>query len=261
MRFGVCADLKYATVLAEAGYDYIELSVAADLMPEDPESVWKEHCKKIQQMPLPVEAFNSFVRTGKITGPHADFPRLQRYVDTALKRAGEVGGRVVVFGSGGARQVPEGFSAAEANVQILRFLEICARAGEQTGVTVVIEPLCKAECNIINLVSEGASLARTVQSKWVQNLADTYHLEKEAEPLTAIVESADVLAHVHTADTGRLAPSTGTYPHVSLFDILAQAGYEKRMSIECSWQNQLEMLAAPALQHLRSCRQEAKTTR
>ena len=251
MRFGVCAAADRAPLLARIGYHYIELSVAADLAPEEDDAAWSDKRRMIDAMPLCPEAFNSFIRTGKIVGPDADFPRLRRYVETALTRAAAVSGRIIVFGSGGARQIPEGFPPDEAERQILDFLNLCADASATTGVTVVIEPLCRDECNVINLVSEGARLARLVGRPGVANLGDTYHMEKENEPLSALVDSADVLAHVHTADTDRLAPGTGTYDHIALFRTLRTAGYEARVSVECGWHD-FEVEAAAAFAHLTS---------
>ena len=251
MRFGVCAGIETAEALAEAGYDYIELSVAGDLVPDGDAAAWSEKRKDIAAMPLLPEAYNSFVRSGKIVGPDADFDRLRRYVMTALTRAAEVGGAVIVFGSGGARQIPDGFPKAEADRQMRDFLHLCGEASTETGVAVVIEPLCKSECNNINLVSEGAAWARTIALPGVRNLADTYHMEREEEPLAAIIESADVLAHVHTADTGRFAPGTGTYDHAALFAALKSANYDDRLSIECNWNGKFAEQIGPALAHLK----------
>lgn len=257
MRFGICAGADKAPTLKEAGYDYLELSVAGDLIPDEDEAVWAEKRRVLEAMPLVPEAFNSFVRTGKITGPDADFPRLERYVNTALARAAQVGGKIIVLGSGGARNVPDGFSRAEAQEQLVRFLNLCADASEKTGVVVVIEPLNKLESNIFNTVSEGADYVRRVNRPGVRNLADTYHMEKDDEPLSAIIQSGDVLAHAHTADTNRRAPATGTYDHQAFFRACRSAGYDTRVSIECGWDN-FEQQIGPALAHLKRAYADAQ---
>ncbi|GAB4468467.1 MAG: hypothetical protein OHK0029_40860 [Armatimonadaceae bacterium] len=250
MKFGVCTGIDKAPMLSDAGYDYIELSVAGDLMPDSDDSEWAEKRKAIEAMPLRPESFNSFVRIGKIVGPEADFARLERYAHTAAARAALVGGKVLVFGSGGARRIPDDYSREQAEADVLRFLNYCADAYEKTGVVVVIEPLNRDECNFINSVSEGAELVQRVNRPGVRNLADTYHMEKDGEPLTAIVASGPVLAHCHTADSGRNAPGTGTYDHVAMFRAFREAGYDARLSIECRW-NDFAAELAPALEHLR----------
>lgn len=251
MRFGVCAAPEQADRLAEAGYDYLEASVAGDLVPEEDEAAWAEKRRLLLALPLRPEAFNSFVRTGKIVGPEANPARLRRYVDTALTRAAQVGGEVIVFGSGGARQIPDGFPKGRADAQLRDFLGFCADGGDRTGITVVIEPLARSECNYLNLVSEGAAWARAVSRRGVRALADTYHMEQEGEPVSAITDAGDVLAHAHTADTGRRAPGTGQYDHAAFFQALKAAGYDGRVSIECSWDDFAAEIG-PALAHLRA---------
>ena len=235
MRYGVCAGIGTCEAVAKAGYNYIELGVASDLIPNASESEWNEKRAVIDAMPLRPEAFNSFVREGKIIGETVDFPALTRYVHSALNRAAQVEGKIIVFGSGGARSIPQDFPLERVVQQMTDFLNLCAEASEKTGVVVVIEPLCSRECNYINLVSEGAEWARKIGRSGVQNLADTYHMEQENEPLTAIIESADVLAHVHIADTGRVAPGKGSFDYTALQRILSEANYDGRVSIECNW--------------------------
>ena len=267
MRFGVCAGRSKAEAVAQAGWDYIELGVAGELIPETEDSVvWAEKKAALLALPLPCETFNLFVPGKlKIVGPDVDQAALTRYVHTALARASEVGGKVIVFGSGGARQLPEdkSWSAEQAHAQLLWFLNQCADAYEKTGVVVAIEPLNRHECNLLHTVAEGAALAREVGRPGVQNLADTYHMERNGdESLADILASADCLAHVHTADTGRKAPGTGSYDHLALFRALKDAGYDARVSIECSFtEGELEAELAPTLAHLKQAYRSAQSAR
>ncbi|MDX1933964.1 MAG: sugar phosphate isomerase/epimerase family protein [Capsulimonadales bacterium] len=264
MRFGICTGIGNAPILRSAGYDYIEMSVAGDLIPDDPEESWATKRAAIREMTgttgLLPEAFNSFVRSGKIVGPEADFARLERYVRTALTRAAEVGGKIIVFGSGGARNVPDGFDRADAEAQIVRFLHLCADAHETTGVTVVIEPLNRGESNILNTVAEGAEFVRRVDRPGVRNLADTYHMMKDGEPLSAVTVHGATLAHAHTAEAGtRSAPGTGDTDFRAILSAFRAAGYDGRLSIECGWKD-MATEAGPALASLRAAYSAAHST-
>lgn len=252
MRFGVCTGIKEARRLAEAGYDYIELSVAGDLVPDEADRIWVKKRREIEGLPLRPEAFNSFVRTGKIVGPEADAERLRRYVNCAFTRAAEVGGEVIVFGSGGARNLPDGFPVAQATTQLHDFLGYCADAYEKTGVRVAIEPLARNESNVLHTVSAAAELARQVGRPGVCVLADTYHMEQNDDPLDALTDYDDLLAHTHTADTNRDAPGTGVYDHVAFFRALRAAHYDSRLSIEGNWPRDFVGQLARSLAHLRA---------
>jgi sugar phosphate isomerase/epimerase len=256
MRFGVCAGLDKAALLAQAGYDYIELSASGELVPDEDDASWAVHRAAIEAAPLPAETFNLFLRGLKVTGSEADPTRLEPYVHTALARAAQVGAKLIVFGSGGARRIPEGYPHEQARADILRFLGFCADASDKTGVVVVTEPLNQAECNILTSIAEGAEYVRAIGRPGVRNLADTYHMEKDNEPLAAIVQDADVLFHAHTADTGRFAPGTGTYDHVAMFRAFREAGYDSRLSVECSWKDFPTEVEA-ALTHLKNAYQQA----
>ncbi len=257
MRFGVCSAIDTASLLSDAGFDYIELSVAGDLNPDLSDVEWAPIARTIEKMPLRPEAFNSFVRSAHIVGPNVDSAYLARYVAIATARAASVGGHIIVFGSGGARQIPTGFSHDRAALQLADFLSLCGDHGARHDITIVIEPLCSAECNSINLVSQGAALARATAKSHLMALADTYHMEAEGEPITAITDAADVLRHVHTADTGRYAPGTGTYDHAAMFRAMLAARYDARLSIECNWQGRLQEQAAVSLSQLKHALQMA----
>lgn len=252
MKFGVCAEISAADTLADAGYDYIELSVASDLIPDSGTAEWAEKRHAIERMPLLPEAFNSFVRAHKIVGPSADRELLRRYIQTAMRRASEVGGKIIVLGSGGARAIPDDFPRAKAIAQFLAFLEHCADCYAETDVTIVIEPLQQSETNLIHLVSEGADFARQIDRPGVRCLADTFHMEREEEELKSIVDAADVLAHVHTADTGRFAPGTGVYDHTALFRSLHAARYDARLSIEGTIGDDYAEQVRQSLHHLKA---------
>ena len=262
MRIGVCASPEKAKVLADAGADYIEMSVRDVLMPDADAGTWAAKRAEIEALPLPAEAFNLFLPGDlKIVGDNADFERAARYVFVALERAAQVGASVIVFGSGGSRTVPEGYPREIARTEISRFLRICAEASDKTGVIVAIEPLNVTECNIINSVGEGAEYVNACAVPGVRLLADSYHMEKDNEPVSEATKYGALLAHTHTADTGRFAPATGTYDHKAFFAALRAGGYNgrpspaRRVSIESNFRD-FDAEVAPAIAHLRRAAEE-----
>lgn len=233
MKFGVCGGPDLARVAKAAGFDYFEWSVGGLLHPRDEESVFLDALHQAQAVGLPCPAVNVFVPADlKITGPEVDRPALEGYATTALRRASQAGVEVIVFGSGGARAVPAGFDTNRAWQQLVEFGRLVGQLGEQFGVTVVAEPLNKAECNVLNTLDESAALVREVNLPRFRLLVDSYHWAKDGDSLSGILDNADLLAHAHVATVdGRRPPRPGD-DCAAFFSALKQAGYTGRVSIE-----------------------------
>jgi hypothetical protein len=91
-----------------------------------------------------------------------DVSRPAEHVERTVGRLSALGVETLVFGSGKARQVPEGFSREEALSQLVAFGRLAAEAASRTGIVVVLEPLRRQETNIINTAREGLALVDTV---------------------------------------------------------------------------------------------------
>lgn len=237
MELGLCAPVDKAQEAREAGFDYLECPLVS-LPADEDDAAFAPVRERYMSAGLPVRAFNLFLpSTHKVTGPEVDWHGLQRYTERALKRAAEVGASRAVFGSGGARNVPEGFPPDEALEQLVRFLRYAGDVAAEAGIVIAIEPLRRQETNLINTVADGVKLAERVERSAVRVLADFYHMAEEQEPLKHLVDYRDWLEHVHVADTGRHAPGTGSYPYQQFAALLSQAEYRGRVSVECRWRD------------------------
>jgi len=222
-------------VLQEAGGEYCELGVGLTL-PElpDPALDLLEHA--LAESPLRPEAFNSFIPSSlPLCGEAVDWARVERYVDVATDRMAQLGASVVVFGSGGARRCPEGFSHDEAAQQLRYFLGMAGTYCGRRGLKLCIEPLNSSETNMINTVAEAAVWARELGHPDVVVLADLFHMGVEGEPLEHLAEAADLLGHTHIADAGRRVPGGFGYDVDGFLGALQKAGYEGRVSIEANF--------------------------
>lgn len=251
MRIGCCAGLDQISKVEKAGYDYIEPGVGAAL-PEQSEAAFENDVlPQLEGVSIRPEAWNCLIPGDiKLTGPSVDFYRIERYLRTAFARIARLGGVIVVFGSGGARNIPEGFDASKARGQILEFISLCGAVAAQNSLTIAIEPLNHKESNIINSVAEAVEFAEMAAQPEVKALADLYHMDEEGEPLSDVARAGSYLAHCHTADTGRYAPGTGSYDHAGFFRAMKEAGYDARLSVECCW-NDFDSELQPAVEFLR----------
>ncbi|WHY71865.1 sugar phosphate isomerase/epimerase family protein [Fictibacillus enclensis] len=250
MKLGCCTTIENAAIAKEAGFDFLECTVVS-LVPENDDD-FPAILERYQDSGLRVEACNIFLPGSlKITGEHVNISAVERYVEKALLRVKQIGADTVVFGSGGARSLPDGFSREKGEEQIVQFLERVANYSDALGITIVIEPLNQKESNIINSVPEAVRIAKKVNRPSIQVLADFYHMDEENEPLEHLASEKDYIRHIHVADTGRRAPGTGTYPYGRFVSCLSEAGYNGRISIECQWQD-FEAEAGAARQFLSS---------
>jgi len=243
MKFGVCGGPDLARVARDAGYDYFEWSVGELLHPREDESVFEAALANARAVDLPCPAVNVFVPGDlKITGPAVDPAALQAFAATALRRAGQAGVEVIVFGSGGARNIPDDYERAQAWQQLIDFGRMLGPLAQQHNVTVVVEPLNLTECNVLNTVAEAAELVRSVAHPNLRLLVDGYHWAKDGDTLEGIVDNGPLLAHAHVATVeGRRPPAPGD-TCAPFFAALRQAGYDGRVSIEGNIPHPLEEL-------------------
>jgi sugar phosphate isomerase/epimerase len=252
MRYGVCATVESASILAAVGYDFIELHVQRDLKTTEPEDAFAPMVAQIQATAVPAIAANSFVPGGlKITGPDVDEEALEAYAATAFERAARSGLETIVFGSGGARQIPDDFDRDEAWQQLVRFGRLIGPLAEAQGVTVVVEPLNRRECNVLNLIGECAQYVREVDHPYVRLLVDAYHWGVENDSEEDLVEAMPLIRHAHIATyETRKAPGFEPCDFGPFFRALERGGYDGPLSIEARWSS-LEDEAAKALATLR----------
>lgn len=248
---GICTCPEAVPALAP-GYAHIELSAAAVLAGQN-RAADAVDLSALQAIRPPVRVFNCFVPGDiRTVGPDVSKEQVESYVGATITRAAAVGAEVIVFGSGGSRRVPEGYSRASAWDQIVWFLGLCADHAELHGVTIAIEPLNRNECNILNSYRESVQMACEVaRPASIKVLADTWHMAVEEEPLEHILDAPEWLAHVHLADSpGRGHPGSGAFPFDRLFAILHEIEYAGRVSLECGWPDDMTQATAEALAFL-----------
>ena len=228
VRFGYCCAPEETALYAEAGFDFFECNASAVLCQDD--------CKeRIAKAALPCLSANCFIPGNlKITGDNVDRAALMAHAEKVITRAGECGIPTIVFGSGGARDIPEGFPAEKAAEQILAFVQDLLPVLEKSGVTLVLEPLGIPDSNIINSVGAGASLVNRVNHSNVKLLADSYHFYKSDNALESLAWNAPLLRHIHVATTpDRLAPGMQEWDLTEFFSVLKHGGYTHGISVEC----------------------------
>jgi sugar phosphate isomerase/epimerase len=252
-RIGISTGIANNGILATAGYSFVEENVRGFLVPAEADSVFEQKLALLKDSKLPVEACNSFLPGNlKCVGPTPLHEDILKFGETAFRRAQMAGVKTIVFGSGGARTIPEGFSRDEAKKQFISLCKQLAPFAKKYNVVISLEPLNTKECNFINSVAEGGEIVQAVNHENFQLLADIYHMLMDNESPSNITRYGHLLYHTHIAEkTGRSAPGVNKEDFTPYFKALKDVKYEGRMAIECSWKN-LGDQAAIAINEMRS---------
>lgn len=249
MRFGCCLNMiatgsdetgiEFLEKLEQYGYDYVELPLAQLMELSDAE--FNSIKERVIKSSVNCEVCNNFFPTSfRLTGPEVDNKKIIDYVTLAMNRANQLGAKYVVFGSGPAKWVPDGFSMEEGYEQVVSLLKQVNDIAKNKDVTIAIEPLRREECNLINTFEEGCKLAKDVNGTNVKVLVDFYHLTEEKEDVEHLVANGqEYLCHVHFAQ-----PKGRTYPvsieeenYQPFINALKKIDYKGRISCEAYTDN------------------------
>ena len=235
VQIGYTTTLQNVAAAKAAGFDYVELSTTelAGLSDSD----FEQAAERVRQIALPVPAAYLFLPPAlKVTGPDIDPEEQMAYVRKAFARLARLGTQIVVFGSGPARRVPDGFPNDRAFQQLVAFGRRIAPEARARGITVAVEPQRREETNIINSAAEGLSLVNAIDDPNFQLMIDFYHLASEKEDPAIIVRAGEHIRHLHMANpTGRVFPRRlEEYDYGPFFAALRTIGYDKRISVEAS---------------------------
>ena len=232
MKIGICMGIHDVDKAVAAGYDYIECTVTS--VAEMDDSAYAAALEKINASPVKVEAFNVlFPGSLRLTGDEAVPERVDDYAARVFPRLKALGGTPVVFGSGGARRVPEGFDMDRAFEQLIGVGRILGRRAEENGLVIAHEPLNRRETNIINSEAEGRRLVNAVNHPGFALLTDWYHNYLESETGEDIRKSGPyVHTHVSSAPARTWLDRTEESQYLAFFRALRDTGYTGRMSYE-----------------------------
>lgn len=254
MEIGICTappSEAGAKAMLAAGVAYYEPSVAGAIMHDDAAG-FDAALASWGARGLSPRAANVLLPGDlSVVGPDVDRDRLETYLTEAMRRVRELGIERVIFGSGTARNIPDGFPAEQGREQYADAVRLAAAAAGP-GVVICIEHLRKQETNLVNLLSEAGRIAEEIDLPNVGLVVDAYHLQEEAEPAGVVRDFPERVLHVHVCGPSRKPPAESDVARFQdLFEHLAAFGYQGRCSIECRWDD-LETQAAPGVAAVRA---------
>ncbi|HXU83930.1 MAG TPA: sugar phosphate isomerase/epimerase family protein [Polyangia bacterium] len=215
------------------GFDYVELLVKnfTALSDED----FAKFLQKHKAVGIPTPVGNNFIPVElKLVGPEVDKDKQMEFVKKAFERAQKLGIKTVVLGSGGARKLPDGFSADEGWKQLVDFARRIAPEAKKRGIVVAVEPLQKGETNTINTAAEGLKWVKEVNHPNFQLMVDFYHLSLEKEDPAILLTAKKNIKHLHIANPylRRFPMSSDEFDYSVFFATLKKSGYQGGLTIE-----------------------------
>ncbi len=231
MKFGICVgtDIEKMKYIKALGYDYAE-GHCQEIARKD-----RAYLDEMKKTGLPVVAANCFIGL-RVVGEEKNYAEIDEYLEKLFKNAAYLGLEYLVFGSSGARRIPDGMSLEEGRAEIIDFLKNhVVPLAEKYKITVAIEPLRPEECNAINTVADGVEVAKAVDSPYVRVLADVAHMYVQNESMESLLEYKGWIVHAHTSnpdpdeslDCKRIFPKNGDkFSQASFINVLKNIGVE-----------------------------------
>ena len=229
---GICTDFVQLPEALSLGYDYAELPLR-DLAAL-PESDFQEFAAYAEGAGLKIAACNRMLPEDlPITGPNVSAAALHGYLAHAFGRARRLGVKVIALDSEKSRPVPAAVDYPFAWRQLGNFLRLTQGHARENGLVVAVEPIRKADCALLNLVSEATLIAGLLQLDNVAVAAHSGHMAMASEPVSALLQAAPLLRHVHVENTlTRALPRSGDgEDYGRLVRVLSEIGYAGGVSL------------------------------
>lgn len=249
---GIAGSYKDDSTLHAAGYNCLVESVQNLFSPRKfTNAQFEANVGMIKQLQTPIYAVNIFVPSElKLVGPSMNEDTVLAYAQVVFHRMQLSGIHMLVWGSGGARRVPDGFSQSTAREQFVSLARKVSKLGQRYGIRIVLENLNHTETNFINTLADAIDIARRVNEPNFGVCVDIYHMLKEGEPASVIVKGRKYLVHCDIAERDkRTPPGTAGDDFRPYLSALKKAKFKGKIILECRWEN-VRAQAAPALKAL-----------
>lgn len=230
MKFGLCitTDLLPQVNVSEIDFFEYRLAEIAALNSDE----YKICRREVEKSGLAVEAFNVFIPSNiTLKGDEVDTAKIKVYLKNSIKRADDLGGKTIIFGSSKARYI----NSEKDKIQIINAARLMAEEAEKYGITIAVEPLNKNETNYINTVTDGRKFALDVNRKNFKTMVDFFHFWVMDETVDDLISAQEMITHVHISGSERDVPNEKDFKQLQLWsDMLKTINYDGKLSIEVS---------------------------
>ena len=181
--------------------------------------------------------------------------KTQEYIEALIHFCADIGGKVLIHGSGHQREVQEKCTFREAWEWARETFEACLETARKRNVIYCIEPLTRASTNFINTVEEALRMVKEIRHPNFKMVFDcrsaTTHEESIITALLRALESR-ALYHVHVNDATGRGPGFGETKFTPILKTLRESGYQRHISVEVfEYDPNPETIASRSIGYLR----------
>lgn len=184
--------------------------------------------------------------------------RTGEYLAELARAAADLGGDILVLGSPFQRNIPEGYTRAQAEDFACDSLKYMLPALEAGRVYLCLEPLTTAETNFMNTAAEGAAICKRMAHPFVKLHLDVKAMSVEAKPTPDVIrENKEYFHHFHANDPNKRGPGFGDTDFKPIFKALRDVNYNGWVSVEVfDYSPDPETIARESIRYMRECAAE-----
>lgn len=140
---------------------------------------------------------------------------------------------VMVFGSPFQRATTGGLTRAEATARYADGLAEVAPHALERGVTILVEALPKAQCDVVQTLEEAVGIVKQIDSPAIRTMFDTHNAVDELEPHAVLVDRYyEYLRHIHVNEMDGKHCGKGDYDFKPVLEVLIRKGWPRWVSLE-----------------------------
>lgn len=247
MKFGICSEIfkdwndvgRAIDYVKSVGYDGLEIApfTLAPYVTEISGATRQEIVRRAAAADLEIIGLHwVFVGPEGVYLTHPD--RAVRdftaqYLIDLVHCCGDVGGKVIIFGSPKQRNVMEGVTYEAAFGYAREVFERALPTCEARGVTICMEPLTHLETNFCQSAAETVRLIEAVGHPNFQLILDTKAMTFEEAGRPALIRKyASLMKHYHANDENLHGPGFGAVDFAPIFAALKEVAFEGYVSVE-----------------------------
>ncbi len=267
MKFGICSEIfkewndigRTIDYVKELGYDGLEIApfTFAPYVTQIPAATREMIVRRAAEADLDVIGIHwVFVGPDGVHLTHPD-PEVRKftvqYLIDLVHFCGDIGGKVMIFGSPQQRNIEEGVTYDEAFDYARQIFEQAMPACEARGVTICMEPLTHLETNFLLSAAETKKLVDAVAHPNYQMILDTKAMTFEKESRADLIRKfAPWVKHYHANDENLNGPGFGDVDFGPIFEALKEVDFQGYVSVEVfNFDPGPETIASKSLQYMK----------